>query len=1203
MGKGRTERGFRQIISRRRLSFIGLATLAFLLTGTSSAWASVGHVYDPALSLTGNCEVSSDDGVPDPGPCPGVSGVDHPVLGFEVPCGTATDRHGDIYVATPANSTDKGRIDVFAPDGTFLTEIKDEFEPCSIAVDSKGNVYARQGRIGHDGIVFLYRPSAYPPDRTTSYEETVAYDPADHGNPGGDPCLLVRSVAVDPTNDHLYLAHICWIEEYGSPPPVGPPSLIEEKAIVPPAGYGLKGVDVYGANHDVYASAEPVSKSAKGYHVFLFSGVDKHLKCDVTGTEIEGKAVPFAFGLFAAIAVDQSNGDFYVFDYGSRRVDRFSVEGEECHAAGRLPVPPQLSVYDGYHDLAVDDPVEEGEAGYSSPNAGYVYVTSGQTLSESHLFAFRLKVEEPPRVRNQEVTDITETEAILRAQLNPGGLSTSYRFEYVTQADFEANGYANASTVPVPDAFADEGGSFTPVSEPLAGLEPGVSYRFRLVATNSKCPPESPTVGEDESGEGCKTGEDEAFATYPPTPVAESCPNEGLRTGRSAALPDCRAYELVTPPDTIGRIPTMTMLGNNFGNNGFHTPLASPDGASVTFGSINGSLPGIGGGGYKDTFVARREEGVGWRSEFTGIDGAQAEKPRPGGISSDHGYGFWFVEGDRGSLSVDGYQYLHVPPAIEPSPHCAVEAEPEHRFEWLGCGSLGRDPYAQGLWIGPGGAHVVFETGRPSAPGSVPVELESCGPPNGVRAIYDRLPGGPTRCVSVPPAGASAETEAEFQTQFAYYMGASADGGAVAFRIGQAMYVGAGEEETLEVATGEPAFGGLSGDGSRVFFLKAPSGGTVPQGELFTCDLAGGPCAGPGAQAPIQIGSGGESTLVNVSEDGSHAYFVSPQQLDAENKGVPGKDNLYAWDEESNSIDLVATVDAADVSGEFSDEALAIVGGLGLWTGPGHVFGSSLDPSRTSPDGKTLVFESQAPLTGYESGGRSEVFRYTAAAPASEHLLCLSCNPTKVPARSDAQLQVDPSGRSEFFSLPPVNQFAAIPNVSANGKQVFFQTADRLVNADLDGKVDIYEWEAPGGGGCALEGGCLALISAGRSAGDDYLYAATPDGSNVIFLSTDMLVPEDSSPTPSLYDARAGGGFPAQPSQPGPCLGEACQAATAGPDDPTPASSSFEGRGDPTRRRACPKGRHRTSAGSRCVGRHKHRGRHRHHHPRGKRSR
>ena len=301
----------------------------------------------------------------------------------------------------------------------------------------------------------------------------------------------------------------------------------------------------------------------------------------------------------------------------------------------------------------------------------------------------------------------------------------------------------------------------------------------------------------------------------------------------------------------------------------------------------------------------------------------------------------------------------------------------------------------------------------------------------------------------------------------AVYQGTSRDGTAVAFKVKGTLYVRLDNEETVEVAEGEPRFGGLSQDGERVVYLRpnptAPTveGTQIPQGELFMCDVRSG-CAGPGAQAPIQIGSGGESVLVNVSADGSNVYFVSPIALDAAGEGKAGEDNLYQWD--GTGIHFVAGLDPSDVIGREGVVTERRVGGLGLWItnavaplleptrGPGS------DPSRTTQDGGIMIFESRAGLTGFDSDGHSEIYRYDSGAGAGSRLICLSCNPTGAAATSDAQLESDPP--LQFTSLPPVNAIASIANLTANGKRAFFQSAERLVLGDTDGKVDVYEWEA-----------------------------------------------------------------------------------------------------------------------------------------------
>jgi hypothetical protein len=144
----------------------------------------------------------------------------------------------------------------------------------------------------------------------------------------------------------------------------------------------------------------------------------------------------------------------------------------------------------------------------------------------------------PPIVSNTTASAIGETSATLEATINPNDREVDeYHFQYVDQAGFEASGFAGAKSTPdgTPIPTGDED---VPVSAPVGGLNPGTTYRLRLIAHNAK---------------GTTVGPEGTFATYAVQPPYSPCPNDAFRSDSpSAHLPDCRAYEQASPVDKNG---------------------------------------------------------------------------------------------------------------------------------------------------------------------------------------------------------------------------------------------------------------------------------------------------------------------------------------------------------------------------------------------------------------------------------------------------------------------------------------------------------------------------------------------------------------------------------------------------------------------------------------------------------------------------
>ena len=309
----------------------------------------------------------------------------------------------------------------------------------------------------------------------------------------------------------------------------------------------------------------------------------------------------------------------------------------------------------------------------------------------------------------------------------------------------------------------------------------------------------------------------------------------------------------------------------------------------------------------------------------------------------------------------------------------------------------------------------------------------------------------------------------------------------------------------------------------------------------------------------------GYAGFLGASEDARRLYFASGEALTGANgegrSPSEGDPNLYYYDADRPAGERLAFI--GTLSGQDADEQSK--------ASP-LAYSPVYHAARVSPDGLTAAFESSAPLSGYDNtdrrSGRAdvEVFRYDAGAGG---LACVSCNPS-----GQRPLGEDTGRKGGSFwvagQIPGAfNQMHAPRALSADGRRLFFDSFDSLVAADGNGAADVYEWEAPGEGGCAASSpayaptaaGCIYLISSGADPEDSTFLDADPSGANVFFTTLAGLVPSDPGLI-DVYDAREGGGQPPPGAPPAPCQGEACQSPPPPPSRPTPATAAPAGEGN-----------------------------------------
>ncbi len=649
-----------------------------------------------------------------------------------------------------------------------------------------------------------------------------------------------------------------------------------------------------------------------------------------------------------------------------------------------------------------------------------------------------------------------------------------------------------------------------------------------------------------------------ALVALPGTASAETCPNEQIRAEQgSERLPDCRAYELVTP----------MIKGDNSSIGAVDgTPYGFPDGNHVYYKSLL-PMPGALTGSEENALSERTA--AGWITVALAPPDGKGEPANPyiggfGGASFETAFtsdfseafinsGFDFDPLDQDEGQPDAYR-LNIP-----SQSWSLAALPES-----GPLTESNKAEADGTFIAgisENGSHVLFESRDQLsvAPGT-PTGL------HGANMLYDRT-GGHTYAVGVLPDGSLSTCDIELgdggndaltQGTAFNYSAVSPDGTNVVFMTYEAkvacpdrgVYLRENDTTTVQLTGGY--YMGRSSDGSKVF-TAAMTAGEYANG-LYEYDIATGDTT---TISP-------EGWFIASSADGARVYYLISGGVNA---------GLYLW--EDGTAKLIPN------AGEgFASETKAAERPFSALTSMPWEYNVAV----ATPDGSKLLFLDTASLTGYNNYGPhcdpnfggpaycSEAYVYNAETGSTT---CVSCNPTGAPPSGVVQGNSTKRGETSLMDgstldtlLPPFSE----GEISPDGSRVFFETMDALVPQDTNGVSDVYEWE----------NGRIYLISSGQGTFGSSFSGASSNGDDVFITSVDHLAPQDIENSTEIYDARVDGGFPYTPFSSG-CNSGQCQGPqTPAPAFGAPASATFVGLGNPASVAAVPGAKPKLAKPAKC---------------------
>ena len=561
--------------------------------------------------------------------------------------------------------------------------------------------------------------------------------------------------------------------------------------------------------------------------------------------------------------------------------------------------------------------------------------------------------------------------------------------------------------------------------------------------------------------------------------ATEDCPNASIRIGPSAALADCRAYELVSPDLNHAKIP----------KNGVANGKADLGGTTLVYAAQDAPDNANSAQALSNLVRATRDPSRGWSgvslspplrapvtayqstltidsvaadlmSTFVTTDEPLSRGPIPGGQNSFVGR----PDGTYQLVTNVGTPFSSSSKVYSPTTLIAGSDDYSHVYF--------QPPVLQGLPLDTGGPYSWSEQHGLRLVGILP---DGTPAPNGASLV-----GGTLRSIS-------------------------SDGQRVLFRADGKLYLRMDDSRTVEVSASQRTVDpdpnplaiaevvGVVADGSKVLFTSKSeltnnantgrsSGLATDAGrDLYLYNVATGKLTdltvdtSPADQetgANLQVDGGG-NPFVWSSLDGAYVYFMA--RGDLSDGAVSGHPSIYVWHE--GDIKFVADADG------FAQPFRA----------PGSVY--------VTPNGRHIAFASFNSLTGYDNTDpitgqlHAEIFKVSLGSNPE----CVSCRPNGTRPTADSSLPVGFGGRS----------------VSDDGRRVFFNSEDAVLPQASSGLRQVFQYS----------NGSVSPISRVDSSSSAFFLDSSASGDDVFFTTSDDLVPGPNAGDDAVFDARVGGGF------------------------------------------------------------------------------